>query len=629
MKAFFSALFILGLMPALSTSSRAQAPADETAPVERFSQEEITQLVSPIALYPDPLVALRLPASTFPSDVVLASRFLDSGEDIALADEKPWDSSVVGLVRYPATLKWMDENLEWTTQLGDAYLTQPEDVMDAIQQLRAQAASVGNLVDTPQQLVVEDDSSIRIVPADPEYIYVPYYDPEIVYYERPLSVPLLTFSVGCEVGPWLRYDFDWHHRRLYCGEWHQGWDYRRDHDRDGHRGDEAFINRHLTNPRVWHGDPGRRLASSHFFAQTRVARERNHSVAQPEQFAKRSPRRDSTPRAIAVDGNASRSPSSAASSHDMNRGDHNSRNRLVMPNTANTPGSGEPGYTHSVAGGGKYDADNFRGDAWPRSHGDGNNAEVLRALPFHGEGNDRNSAGRVPNVPSVVGNGTHEGDKLRGSLRAHSQDGDAARIAAAVAAARARTEVNHSHDNSAGPSRRDLTPRAIAQPQQVSPIHHDVPRSPQAPSLPRLNPVITGHVEHNTPQVRVAPQVQQHVSPPIQQPQAAARIQHSAPQARVAPQMQQHVPPQTPRPQVAARIQHSAPQARVAPQMQHVAPQMPMAAHVQPSAPPPQPRIAPPVQHNAPPPRAPQVRSSPSHGSGSNSGNDDSRKRRH
>src|SRR6186997_1114609 len=163
MKAFFTALFIFSLMPTLPLPSQAQAqvPVDEATPVARFSREEIKELVGPIALYPDPLVALILPASTFPSDVVLAARFVQSNEDPALADEKPWDESIRGLTRYPDVLAWMDENLEWTTQLGYAYLAQPDDVMDAIQELRAQAQTVGNLVDTPQQRVVREESYIR------------------------------------------------------------------------------------------------------------------------------------------------------------------------------------------------------------------------------------------------------------------------------------------------------------------------------------------------------------------------------------------------------------------------------------------------------------------------------------
>jgi hypothetical protein len=604
MKAFFSVLFILGLMPALPPLAIAQVPADEAAPAAQFSREEITELVGPIALYPDPLVALILPASTFPSDVVLASRFLDSGEDIAQADEKPWDSSVVGLVRYPATLKWMDEKLEWTTQLGDAYLTQPEDVMDAIQQLRAQAASVGNLVDSPQQTIVEDDSYIRIVPADPEYIYVPYYDPEVVFYERPVSVPLLTFSVGCEVGPWLRYDCDWHHRRLYCGEWHQGWDYRRDHDRDGHRGDNVFINRHLTNSRVWHGDPGRRLASSHLLAQTRVARERDHSVARPEHFSERSQHRDSIPRALSVEGKVSRGPSSLAkSSRDVNHGDHDNRGRFVMPQASNAPGSGEPGYAHAVAGSGKPDDNKLRGDARSRNHGDENKGNIPHALPFHGEGNDHVSPGRAPNVPGVVGNGRHDEEKFHGDSRAHSQNGDAARIAGAAAVARSRTEVTRDRDNPAGSSRRDVTPHAVIHPPQAPSIHRDVPRFPPAASVERPTPVIRGHVEHNAPQARFTPQVQpqQHVAPQIQRSEAAARIQHSAPQVHVAPQVQRVMPPHTPR---AAHVEHNAP---------------------------PQPRSAPQVQHSAPAaPQAPQTRSAPSHGGSHNSGsNDDGHRKRH
>src|SRR6478672_8055880 len=103
------ALLLLGLAPVLPLQ---QAPADDAAVVSLLSREELKQLVGPIALYPDPLLAIVLPASTFPSDIVLAARFVDSGEDPSLADEKPWDASVRALTRYRDTLKWMDENLE-------------------------------------------------------------------------------------------------------------------------------------------------------------------------------------------------------------------------------------------------------------------------------------------------------------------------------------------------------------------------------------------------------------------------------------------------------------------------------------------------------------------------------------
>jgi hypothetical protein len=395
------------------------------------------------------------------------------------------------------------------------------------------------------------------------------------------------------VGPWLRYDCDWHHRRLYCGEGHRGWDYGRDRDRDGHHGDNVFINRHLTNARVWHGDSGRRLASTHLLAQTRVARERDHSVARPEHFSERSQHRDSIPRALSVEGNNFRGPSSSAKpSLDVNRGDQHGRGRFVLPNSA----------APSMAGRSENDDNHFRGDPRSRQHGDETKGNIPRALPFHVDGKDHVSSGRAPSVPSIAGNGTHDNnDRFHGDPRAHAQNSDAARIAAATAVARSRAEVNHAHarDNTAGTGGRDFTSHAVINPQQAPSVHRDVPRAGAAASVERPTPVIRGRVEHSMPQAHLAPQVQpqQHVAPQIQRSEMAARIQHSTPQVHVAPQVQRAMPQHTP---MAAHVEHSAP---------------------------PQPRSAPQVQRSAPPaPRGPQTRSAPSHGNGSN---DDSHKRRH
>ena len=221
-----------------------QPPSPEPrSALQPFTQEQLKQLVAPIALYPDALIALILPASTVPSDLVLAARFVSSKGDPAQAANQPWDDSVKSLVRYPDIVKWMDQNLEWTTQLGEAFLDQPADVMNIIQQLRAQARAAGTLVDTPQQKVVEEETYIRIVPAEPEVIYVPQYDPQIVYadyeesyygepyyggpyYGGPYSPgwgPGLTFGIGFAVGPWLNYDCDWSRRKVCVGDWNPRW----------------------------------------------------------------------------------------------------------------------------------------------------------------------------------------------------------------------------------------------------------------------------------------------------------------------------------------------------------------------------------------------------------------------
>ena len=202
---------------------------------QKLAPEALNELLAPIALYPDALIALILPASTVPADLVLAARYIASNGDPAQIANQPWDDSVKSLVRYPDVLKWMDQNLEWTTALGDAFLDQPADVMNSIQALRAEAIAAGNLTDTPQQRVVREKTCVRIVPAEPEVIYVPQYDPEVVYVQ-PYSEdvgPLLTFSAGFAVGSWLNYDCDWDRRGIYVGQWRPGWKRDRDWDRGG------------------------------------------------------------------------------------------------------------------------------------------------------------------------------------------------------------------------------------------------------------------------------------------------------------------------------------------------------------------------------------------------------------
>ncbi len=192
--------------------------------IPKLNAEELSQLLAPIALYPDALIAVILPASTVPSDVVLGARFVQRNTSADLIDNQPWDESVKSLSRYPEVLIWMDENLEWTAAVGEAFVEQPADVMNVIQGLREQARAAGNLNDTPQQKVVVVEEVIRIVPADPEIIYVPSYDPQVVYVQSYAPVPLLSFGLGFAVGAWLNYDFDWNRGCLYRGNW-RGWNH--------------------------------------------------------------------------------------------------------------------------------------------------------------------------------------------------------------------------------------------------------------------------------------------------------------------------------------------------------------------------------------------------------------------
>ena len=199
--------------------ARAQIPAPPPAPESQLrSGAELDQMLGPIALYPDPLIAQILPAATQPSEIAVVDRYLSIGGDPNVIDQQLWDPSVKALARYPTVLKWMDDNLAWTTALGQAFLAQPQDVMDSIQRLRAQAQALGNLQSTPQENVIADNGDIEILPANPEMIYVPVYQPDMVYFQRPFGSPFISFGVGFSVGLWLNHDFDWHnHHLIVCG----------------------------------------------------------------------------------------------------------------------------------------------------------------------------------------------------------------------------------------------------------------------------------------------------------------------------------------------------------------------------------------------------------------------------
>jgi len=137
------------------------------------SAPDLETMVGPIALYPDPLIAQILPAATLPAQIVMANRYVTGGYDLNQIDVQPWDQSVKAVARYPDVLRMMDSSLDWTTALGQAFLYQPQDVMNAIQRLRAQALALGNLQSNPQQQVISDNGILEILPANPTVVYVP------------------------------------------------------------------------------------------------------------------------------------------------------------------------------------------------------------------------------------------------------------------------------------------------------------------------------------------------------------------------------------------------------------------------------------------------------------------------
>jgi hypothetical protein len=162
-----------------------QQPAQSYA--QPLSAQDLQQLVAPIALYPDTLIAQILAASTYPIQVTEADRwrraqgYSPSEEIAAGANAQPWDPSVKALTAFPQVLAQMDQNLHWTSDLGNAYYNQPQDVLDAVQMMRQRAQQAGNLRSTPQQSVTYDQGDILLAPPNPQVVYVPAYDPWSVY----------------------------------------------------------------------------------------------------------------------------------------------------------------------------------------------------------------------------------------------------------------------------------------------------------------------------------------------------------------------------------------------------------------------------------------------------------------
>jgi hypothetical protein len=155
--------------------------------VATFARAEIDQMLAPIALYPDPLLSQLLMAATFPTEVVEAARWsrahpgVEGDAAVRMVQDFEWDPSVKSLVAFPQVLTRMDENLEWTQKLGEAFIVQEPVVMEAVQDLRRRAHASGQLASDERQRIIEQPEAIAIEPVNPEYVYVPYYDPRIIY----------------------------------------------------------------------------------------------------------------------------------------------------------------------------------------------------------------------------------------------------------------------------------------------------------------------------------------------------------------------------------------------------------------------------------------------------------------
>jgi len=210
---------------------QAQAPPPATRPDQRqyttLPPEQLNKLVAPIALYPDALVAQILAASAYPTQIVEADRMAREnpglkGRDLAEeVDLQDWDPSVKSLVEFPTVLANLDRDLSWTSELGQAYQNQADDVTQAIQYMRHKAYDAGNLQSTPQERVYEQGPNVDIQPADPDVVYVPSYNPAYVY-GYPVGLwpgfypwwgfggPRIAFGFGFPIAPFFGFGWGWH-----------------------------------------------------------------------------------------------------------------------------------------------------------------------------------------------------------------------------------------------------------------------------------------------------------------------------------------------------------------------------------------------------------------------------------
>jgi Protein of unknown function (DUF3300) len=250
--------------------------------------DDLQQLVAPIALYPDPLVAQILTAAAYPVELVEADRWIEAHPELtggALADEvnkEDWDPSVKALTEFPSVLANMDKNLAWTSSLGDAYESQPQALMAAVQTMRQRAAQAGTLNSTSEETVTTQDQVIAIEPTDPDVVYLPQYDPWLAY-GAPVAVwpgwypysglyldgPGIAFGVGLGVGYFGGYGWGWHHWRP---DWHHHavmYNHstyvsrsRAGIDRDRFLHEPGNINRAFGGDHGFYGNPGPRAFSA-------------------------------------------------------------------------------------------------------------------------------------------------------------------------------------------------------------------------------------------------------------------------------------------------------------------------------------------------------------------------------
>lgn len=210
---------------ALGGVGRAQLTAP--VPLPAFDPPTLDKLAAPIALYPDALISLILPAATDPADLAAADSYLSAPGNYAQVALQGWDASVESLAHYPTLVAWLDQNRDYAGELGAAFEQQPQDLMTAIQRLRQKALASGLLTNTAQQIVFSENGQIVIASAQADTVYIPQYDPTCLYtagYPYPGN-GWITWGSPYAVGPWLDFGCDWAGGSVWIGSSfnHRAW----------------------------------------------------------------------------------------------------------------------------------------------------------------------------------------------------------------------------------------------------------------------------------------------------------------------------------------------------------------------------------------------------------------------
>jgi len=215
---FSLALCLTGSAALFTTTAYAQDPSANVDASQDgsslYSADDLDNLLAPIALYPDPLLAQVLVAATFDDQIQDASQLLSAGA--VAVDDQPWDDSVKAVAHYPKVLFTLAAQPDWTSAIGQAYVTQSTDVMNSIQRLRSMALEQGNLVSNQQQLVAASDGAIQILPARAGYVFLPAYDPAVVF----SAAAFISFGPALAIDGSCNDQIDWHQHHIFDGHHH-------------------------------------------------------------------------------------------------------------------------------------------------------------------------------------------------------------------------------------------------------------------------------------------------------------------------------------------------------------------------------------------------------------------------